>query len=295
MTLLAQTRCRQGFAVMASIALCLLVGGVGLCQDADKPAGDVEIAVSEGDVWRIYDAEMNEVSRLTVTGADPAGQVEYELAAPPDAEPKSKKGSAEEVADAVKREIKKGDRATRGYFMDPYGGQFAAIQSVLAADVKAPPGGEGDEAEGAEGAGGPGGGPGGPGGGPGGPGGGPGGPGAGPGGPGGPGGGPGGAGAAPGEGAPGEAPGGEAAPEGEAKAGLPIIPIAGGAVVVLVIAVVLVLMLKKKKAKAPVSSGPVDPSAFRSATTPKPEEEPADADGPAEIPDYSGDESDDEK
>lgn len=65
--------------------------------------------------------------------------------------------------------------------------------------------------------------------------------------------------------------------------------------VVLVIAVVLVLMLKKKKAKAPVSSGPIDPSAFRSATTPEPEEEPADADGPAEIPDYSGDESDDEK
>jgi len=221
------------------------------------PSIDIDVVVTQGDTWRVFDATGSEVGQLTVESVDSEKRTATYSVTDPATGQKgaATAGSLDDAADAIKTEMAKGTVAQRGYFLDRGHANFAAVESFEVAGIAAPapkegaPASEGGGPGGGPGMGGPGGGPGGPGG----PGGGPGGPGGGPGEPGtgGPGGGPGGPGGGPGE--PGM--GGPAGPEGgpsepaaeETKKSLPIIPLVAGLAVVLII-VGLLVGLKKKKA-----------------------------------------------
>lgn len=142
MTLLEKLRCRQGLAVIASVALCLLLACAGFCQDADKPAGDtrarsgglrLDVPIREGEVWRFHTADGDEVSRIAVLSVDRAnGIAQIEIAQGDDPQEVSVLGAQLAI---VMELLGRADFANVGFFLFGPPGDFAAARRLRASDL----------------------------------------------------------------------------------------------------------------------------------------------------------------
>lgn len=121
-----------------AITVCLIAASVipvGLASAQEK-----EIVLRPGEVWRVYDAEGSEVGRITVDDVVEGVDVAHYYTTDPTSGQDSEKtsGTLAAVRAAITAEIMKGERANRGYFMDPYQVNFAVAGTVAAEDL-APP------------------------------------------------------------------------------------------------------------------------------------------------------------